>query len=191
MCRPLFHIDQVCSVTKSFAASYTCSAPAAVCCATSVATRLTLSATDLARFVTPEAARATVLRLGRPSFRPPDLRAVEPRFAPRFAPPFRAGADRFAEALRPDDVPLEAFRPVLLRPLLLRAGPLRPALLRAGPFLPALLRAGPREPREPDFREADPLEEAFRPPERVPAFLPPFEPPRDDFLAAAMIRAPI
>jgi hypothetical protein len=130
-------------------------------------------ATDLARFVTPEAALLTARRLGsdilRPLdfFAPRDLRAAEPRFDPLL----RAGLERFADVLRPPD--------------------LRPALLRAGPFLPALLRAGPRIPREPDLREADRLDEAFLPPERLPAFLPPFEPPRDDFLAAAMIRAPI
>jgi hypothetical protein len=117
-----------------------------------------------------------------PLLRPPDLRADEPRFDPLFL----AGLERFADDLRPPD--------------------LRPALLRAGPFLPALLRAGPRIPRDVDLREADFLDdvfleedfldedflaEAFLPPERVPPFLPLFEPPRDDFLAAAMIRAPI
>ena len=144
----------------------TCSAPATVCCATSLATRETLWATDFARFVTPDAARDTVFRLGRESLRPLDLRPDAPRFEPRFEPPLRADP-RFAGALRPVD---------------LRAGP-----LRADPFLAAPLRAGPRIPREADFREADFRDEAFLPPERVPAFLPPFEPPRDDFLAAAMI----
>jgi hypothetical protein len=152
--------------------SNTCSAPATVCCATSVATRLTLLATDRARFVTPDAAFETVRRLGNdilrpPDFAPRDLRADDPRFDP----PFLAGLERLADVLRPPD--------------------LRPALFRAGPFRPALFRAGPRIPREPDLREADPLDEDFLPPERAPAFLPPFEPPRDDFLAAAMIRAPI
>jgi hypothetical protein len=136
--------------------------------------------------VTPDAAFETARRLGSDIFLPPDLapplRADAPRFDPvrfdpvrfdpaRFDPPFLAGLERFADDLRPPD--------------------LRPALFRAGPFLPALFRAGPRIPREPDLRGADPLDELFLPPERAPAFLPPFEPPRDDFLAAAMIRAPI
>ena len=135
-----------------------------------MATRLTRLATDLARFDTPDAARLTVLRLGRESFLPLDLRAEEARFVLRpldFRPLDFRPLDLRAARLRPP--PLRA---VLLRPVLLRAAVLRRELLRAGPFLPLDLRAGD-----------------FRLPER-PAFLPPFEPPRDDFLAA-MIRAPI
>jgi hypothetical protein len=56
---------------------------------------------------------------------------------------------------------------------------------RFGALLRALLF------RELPAREEDLRAGAFRPPERPPVFLPPLEPPRDDFLAAAMLRAPI
>lgn len=68
---------------------------------------------------------------------------------------------------------LPLLRAALLRPPPFRAALLRPTLLRAGRFLPFDFRAG-------DFRLLE-----------RPAFLPPFEPRREDFLAAAMIRAPI
>lgn len=129
-------------------------------------------ATDLARFDTPDAARVTSLRLGREILLPPDFREDDARFV--FLP-----VDLRAELLRPPPLRAVLLRPVPLRALLLllalllRAVVLRPELLRAAPFLPLDLRA-----------------DDFRLPER-PAFLPPFEPPRDDFLAAAMIRAPI
>jgi hypothetical protein len=149
----------VCSWTNSFAASITCSAPATVCCATPVATRLTRVATCFARFVTPDAARVTVFLLGSESFLPPAFLRDDARFGALFL----AVPARLADALRP-----------LLA-------------LRAAPFFAALFRAGPREleRREELFLAGD-----FRPLERLPDFFPPFE-PRDDFLAAAMIRAPI
>ena len=82
------------------------------------------------------------------------------------------------------DVPLRAvlfrvparFRDELLRDELLRDELFRDELLRDAPLRPALFRP-------PDFRlPRAPL---------VDLFLPPFEPPRDFFLAAAMISAPI
>lgn len=178
----VFSLEPVCSCTNSFADSMTCSAPATVCCATSLATRVTLWATDFARFVTPDAARDTALRLGSESLRPL-LRAD----APRFVPLLREVAPRFADDLRADDLRADDLRADDLRADDLRAGPFRAGPLRADLFLAAPLRAGPLMPREPDLREADPRDEAFLPPERVPAFFPPLEPPRDDFLAAAMI----
>lgn len=126
--------------------------------------------------MTPDAARVTVLRLGNAILRPVAFLRDEARFGAAFLPAlflaglFLAVLERFADALRA-------------------------LLLRAGPLLPALLRAGPRLPRELELREPArdevPLAEDFRPPERLALFLPPLEPPRDDFLAAAMIRAPI
>ena len=81
-----------------------------------------------------------------------------------FLPDFFLEAARFLPPL---------FRALLLRPELFRAALLRPLLLRAGPLIDLDLRAG-------DFRR-----------DERPAFLPPLEPPREDFLAAAMLPAPI
>lgn len=146
---------------------------------------------DFARLVTPPAALLTDLRVGRdillvlerffaPRFVPPRLaaeRLVPPRFADDFlAVDVRLAEDRFddarfAERLRAEpDFPALDLRPLLFRP---------PPLLRA----PALLRPPPRA----DDLRAD----AFFAPDFPLLFLPRFEPPRDDFLAAAMIRAPI
>jgi hypothetical protein len=93
-------------------------------------------------------------------------------------------------------------RRVVLRPVAFRAGPGlfadERALLRADPVLRAVLRRRERDERravdlllaELRFRALDPR----RADERLRAlpllFLPRFDPPRDDFLAAAMIRAP-
>ena len=70
-------------------------------------------------------------------------------------------------------------------------------LFRAGDFRALFFRAGPREldfradfiPREADFREDDLRAGPFRPLDLRPAppFLPVFEPPRDDFLATAIL----
>lgn len=91
---------------------------------------------------------------------------------------------RFAEDLRADDLRDEAR--------------LRLDAARFAPDFRAELRflALPRRELDPraedlradDFRADDLRADDFR---REPPFLPPFEPPRDDFLAAAMIRAPI
>lgn len=98
---------------------------------------------------------------------------LAPRFAvdflaPRFAARFAVG--RFLELLRAE---LDFF-----------ALDLRP---------PPLLRAPPRadDLRADDLRPEDLRPEDLRPADLRPLFLPRFEPPRDDFLAAAMIRAPI
>ena len=117
---------------------------------------------DLARFATPLAAFETALRLGSETLRFAERFLVARFGADFFAARFAAG--RFLELLRFE---LDFFAPDL-RPPLLRAD-LRPPLLRADD-----LRA--------DFFLAADLR---------PLFLPRFEPPRDDFLAAAMLRAPI
>jgi hypothetical protein len=84
------------------------------------------------------------------------------------------------------------FRDVALRDELLRDELFRVALLREALFREALFRERLRDAEAPLrpalFRPPD-----FRPPRAplVDLFLPPFEPPRDFFLAAAMISAPI
>ena len=78
--------------------------------------------------------------------------------------------ERFAELLRAE---LD-FLALDLRPLDFLALDLRP---------PPLLRA---PPRADDLRAGD-----LRPADLRPLFFARFEPPRDDFLAAAMLRAPI
>jgi hypothetical protein len=97
----------------------------------------------------------------------------------------RVGSDSFfAGALRREDARFGAlFFAADLRELFF-AGDLRAALFLLGAlFFPALFLAGPRLD---DLRAED-----FRTLLRPPVFFLPFEPPRDDFLAAAMIRAPI
>jgi hypothetical protein len=108
---------------------------------------------------------------------------------------------RRAELLRAEELRFAAaFRDVPLRDALFRI-PLvalfRDELLREELFLDALFRDALFRER---LRDADaPLRPAllrppdFRPPRAplVDLFLPPFEPPRDFFLAAAMISAPI
>ena len=125
---------------------------------------MTRFATDLARFVTPLAAFETVLRLGRPTpFRLLDARFLLPL--------------RFAEDLRADDLRDAA-----------RFAPDFRAELRFLALAPRELDLRAEDLRADDFRADDLRADDFR---REPPFLPPFEPPRDDFLAAAMIRAPI
>jgi len=92
--------------------------------------------------------------------------------------------DRFATAaLRPD----ERFLAPLLRAVLLRDELRRfrdePVLFRDAP------RAPPRDLRALLFRPPVLRPRVFRPlrPPALELFLPRFEPPRDDFLAAAMI----
>lgn len=117
--------------------------------------------------------------------------ALDFRLLERFlAPPVR-------EVLLRDDPRLLRDEPALLRALLPR---FRAELLRvrdelfldelflAELFLAELLRDAPRELRAPPLRP--PVLRRLRPPE-LELFLPPLEPPRDDFLAAAMISAPI
>jgi hypothetical protein len=104
---------------------------------------------------------------------------------------------------REDLRPVERLLPALFfETERFRAG----APLRAEPFFVVALRAVPRfralERLRADVlfrlpRDADPAVRPFRPVdfraellrlrEPVPPFLPPLEPPRDDFLAAAMI----
>lgn len=94
----------------------------------------------------------------------------------------RVGSDIFFLAvLRREDA---RFGALFFAALFFLAGPLRAAVFfLAAPLFPALFLAGPRED---DLRAED-----FLTLLRPPAFFLPFEPPRDDFLAAAMIRAPI
>ncbi len=128
---------------------------------------------DLARFVTLVAAFVTAFRAG-------DTLRFDERFTPRLADArlavprledARFDEARFAERLRaePDFFALD-FRP----PLFLREPP-RADDLRAEDLRAEDLRA----------------EDFFRPPDLRPLFFPRFEPPRDDFLAAAMLQAPI
>jgi len=95
--------------------------------------------------------------------RPMPFRLLAARFLvpPRFAVDLRADDLRDAPRFAPDFRAELRFLALAPRELDLRAEDLRPDDLRAD-----------------DLR-------------REPPFLPPFEPPRDDFLAAAMIRAPI
>jgi hypothetical protein len=121
------------------------------------------------------AALVTALRPGSGLFRDAErLRELDLR------------ADFFA-----DDFFAEDFRAADFDALFFRAGPR--VALRAGFFIPREadfreddLRAGPLRP--PDLR-AGPL----RPPDLRPVapFLPVFEPPRLDFLATAIYRAPV
>jgi len=122
---------------------------------------------------------------GAARFRLLAARGVDPPLDPaRFLELFRAGASLralvlFAEA---PDFRLDALLDALFRAVAPRfRGPdARLEALRRPPRdadLPALLF------RPPDFRAA-----VLRPRELLPLFLRPFEPPRDDFLAAAMIQ---
>ena len=120
------------------------------------------------------------------------LRALLARFAVRFRvallrpPELFLAEERFATAaLRPPERFLAALlRAVLLREVLRRLRD-EPELFRDAPReLPRALRALLLRP--PVFRPR-----VFRPPPPPALFLPRFEPPRDDFLAAAIISAPI
>lgn len=135
-----------------------------------MATRLTRLAIDLARLVTPLAALFTALREGSETLRALDVRLLAPRFADDF---FFAGAERL------EDARLGAPRFAEARfGALFRAEDFFALDLRAAFFRVPLLRAD-------DLRADDLRGAAFFP---LDFFL---EPPRDDFLAAAMIRAPI
>ncbi|MDO8501673.1 MAG: hypothetical protein Q7S20_07500 [Gemmatimonadaceae bacterium] len=80
---------------------------------------------------------------------------------------------RFAEDLRADEARFDALFLVLFL-----------VLFRADDFFAPLFLAlfFALEPREDDLRA-----DGFRPPELPPLLFLPFEPPRDDFLAAAML----
>jgi hypothetical protein len=154
-----------------------------------VVTLLTRSATDFAVAATPDAARVTVARLGS-----------ETRFADFFALARRAPDD----VLRADDLRVEDLRADDLRADDLRADDLRADDLRALDFLAADLRLDaafrdpderlpadflallPRELLDAERRDDDLRAEDLRPPERLELFFAPLEPPRDDFLAAAI-----
>jgi hypothetical protein len=102
-----------------------------------------------------------------------------------FETDLRVGSESFLAAFLREEARFGArlgalfFAVVLRAALFFRAGP----LLLAALFFPALFLAGPRLD---DLRAED-----FRTLLRPTVFFLPFEPPRDDFLAAAMIRAPI
>lgn len=115
-------------------------------------------AIDFALFPTPDAARLTAFRLGSEIF----------RFVVVFL------------RLLPPDLRADDFRADALRAMDLRADDLRADDARFGVlFLEARLGAF--------FFIVVERRALFRPPERPPAFLPPFEPRLDDFLAAAML----
>jgi hypothetical protein len=153
------------------------------------APRLLLLERDDARFRVALFAR---LALFRPDDRDAELDLRPPARFP--APAFRAVVLRDELLFREELLRFRAEPPrFLAEPARFLAEPPRDELLRALPFDP--LR-DPREPREaaPDLR-APPLRPPARPrvfrPPALELFLPPLEPLRDDFLAAAMISAPI
>ena len=163
----------------SRADSTACSTPDFACSTTPLATRPTRCATDFARFAIVPAALVTAFRPGRAV-----LRVVERfRVLDFFAEDFLADDFR-ADDLRADDFRADDFRADDLEALFLRAGP-RELDFRA----PPLLRADFFMPRDADFRDDDLRAGPLRPPDLRPApplFLPVFEPPRDDFLAAML-----
>lgn len=150
-----------------------------------MATLLTRSATDFAVAATPDAARVTVARLGS-----------ETRLVDFFALARRAPDDALrADDLRVDDLRAEDLRADDLRALLPRlaldflAADLRldAAFRDPDERLPAdFLALLPRELLDAEPRDDDLRAEDLRRPERLELFFAPLEPPRDDFLAAAI-----
>ena len=156
----------------SLADSTACSPTDLACSTTPLATRDTLSATDRARFAILLAAFFTAVFRDAGRLREVVLREVV------FRDDFFA-EDFLADDFLADDFFAEDFRAADLDALFFRAGPLE-ADLR---FIP----------RDADFREDDFRAGPLRPPDLRPdpLFLPVFEPPRDDFLATAIYRAPM
>jgi hypothetical protein len=187
----------------SLADSTADSTPDFACSTTPLATRDTRSATDRARLAMLPAAFVTALRPGSPPLRAVErLREVAALRVDFFADDFLAddfladdfladdflagdflagdflADDFFAEDFLAEDFLADDFLPPF------RAGP-RELDFRA----PPLLRAD-FIPRDADLRDEDLRAGPLRPLDLRPApplFLPVFEPPRDDFLAAAIL----
>ncbi len=171
----------------SLADSTADSTPDLACSTTPLATRPIRLATERARFAIVPAAFVIAPLRAVERFRVLDFRGED-----FFAEDFFAG-DLRAGDLRAEDLRAEDFRAEDLRPDDFRADDFEALFFRAGPReldfrAPPLFRAD-LVPRDADFREEDLRAGPLRPPDLRPApplFLAFFEPPRDDFLAAAI-----